>query len=102
MALSTFSVRMDESLKKEFDALCNDFGMSASTAFNVFARTVVRERRIPFEIVATHTQTPTREDGYRAFLALRQAAKDNGVQDWSLDEIEAEINAARRDREEAL
>ena len=26
--------------------------MTASTAFNVFARAVVRERKIPFEIVA--------------------------------------------------
>ena len=53
MAQSTFSVRMDEKLKKEFDELCNDFGMTASTAFNVFARAVVRERKIPFEIVSS-------------------------------------------------
>ena len=50
MAQQTFSIRMDENLKKEFDVLCEDFGMNATTAFNVFARAVVRERRIPFEI----------------------------------------------------
>ena len=50
MAQATFSVRMDETLKKQFDSLCADFGMNATTAFNIFARTVVRERRIPFEI----------------------------------------------------
>lgn len=50
MAQATFSVRMDNGLKKEFDALCSDFGMSMSTAINVFAKAVVRERRIPFEI----------------------------------------------------
>ena len=42
MAQATFSVRMDENLKKQFDALCSDFGMTASTAINVFARAVVR------------------------------------------------------------
>ena len=52
MAQATFSIRMDEKLKKEFDALCTEFGMNATTAFNVFARAVVRERRIPFEIVS--------------------------------------------------
>lgn len=99
MAQATFSVRMDEKLKRQFDSLCNDFGMTASTAFNVFAKTVVRERKIPFEIVSPKNETPTRESGYRAFLALRKEAKINGVQDWSLDEINNEINAARREKE---
>ena len=53
MAQATFSVRMDETLKRQFDALCADFGMNATTAFNVFARAVVRERRIPFAIAAS-------------------------------------------------
>ena len=50
MALATFSVRMDENLKKQFDILCSEFGMNATTAVNVFARAVVRERKIPFEL----------------------------------------------------
>ena len=41
---------MDENLKKQFDILCSEFGMNATTAVNVFARAVVRERKIPFEI----------------------------------------------------
>jgi addiction module RelB/DinJ family antitoxin len=98
MAMSTFSVRMDENLKKQFDSLCSDFGMTASTAFNVFAKTVVRERKIPFEIVAPKPETSTRESGYNAFRSLRRAAKDSGVQDWPLEEINKEINAARRDK----
>ena len=44
MATSTFSVRMDEDLKKEFDQLCTDFGMNMTTAVNIFARAVVREK----------------------------------------------------------
>ena len=53
MAQATFSVRMDDNLKKDFDSLCSDFGMSMSTAITVFAKAVVRERKIPFEITAT-------------------------------------------------
>ena len=37
MAQATFSIRTDENLKRQFDALCSEFGMTASTAFNVFA-----------------------------------------------------------------
>lgn len=94
MPQTTFSVRMDENLKKQFDALCTDFGMNATTAFNVFARTVVRERRIPFEIASSKKEL-TRNDGLQAFMALREQAKVNGVQDLSLDEINDEINRAR-------
>ena len=49
MSQTTFSIRMDDNLKKDFDKLCEEFGMSMTTAINVFARAVVREKRIPFE-----------------------------------------------------
>lgn len=52
MAQATYSFRMDEDLKQEFDDLCNEFGLNTTTAFNVFARAVVRERKIPFELKA--------------------------------------------------
>ena len=98
MAQSTFSVRMDDNLKKQFDSLCADFGMTASTAFNIFARAVVRERKIPFEITSDKSGI-RREDGYNAFLALRREAKANGLQNMTLDEINAEISAARLESE---
>ena len=74
MAQATFSVRMDETLKKQFDTLCSDFGMTASTAINVFARAVVRERKIPFEIVSPEPEI-TREKAMQAFLSLEHRQK---------------------------
>ena len=56
MAQQTFSIRMDAQLKKEFDALVENMGMNATTAFNIFARAVVREKKIPFEIGTQSTQ----------------------------------------------
>lgn len=93
MAQATFSVRMDEDLKHQFDALCTELGMNATTAFNVFARAVVRERKIPFEIQAS--QKVARAAGMQAFLDLRAEAKENGVQDMTLEEINEEIRQAR-------
>ena len=86
MAQATFSVRMDEGLKRQFDALCQDFGMNASTAINVFARAVVRERRIPFEISASDDGITT-AGALSVFNALREEAARNGVSDMPLDEI---------------
>lgn len=100
MAQATFSIRMDETLKHEFDILCSDFGMNATTAFNVFARAVVREKRIPFEIQASSTATD-RTNGFNAFMALRQEAKQNGVQDMTLEEINTEIYKTRYEEDKS-
>lgn len=94
MAQATFSVRMDEDLKRQFDALCEEFGMNTTTAFNIFARAVVRERRIPFEIIAPQKKL-TRFDGMQAFWNLRTEAEKSGIQVLSLDEINEEIRQAR-------
>ena len=96
MAQATFSIRMDETLKKQFDALCSDFGMNATTAFNVFAKKVVQERRIPFEISSPVDNT--RADAKAAFYEIRRIADENGLTDMSLDEINAEISAVRSGR----
>lgn len=93
MAQATFSVRMDETLKKQFDSLCSDFGMNATTAFNIFAKAVVRERRIPFEI--SSPTDPTRDAAISAFWEMRKIAETNGLQDMTLDDINAEIEAVR-------
>ena len=50
MAQTNVNIRMDEATKVAFDKFCNEIGISVSSAFNIFAKTVVREQRIPFEI----------------------------------------------------
>lgn len=97
MPQATFSIRMDENLKRQFDELCNEFGMTATTAFNVFARAVVREKKIPFEIKASDDSL--QEEAKNAFYALRETAKGNGVQDLRLSEINEEIQEARKNKE---
>ena len=53
MAQTTLSVRMDADVKKQLDALCADVGMTTSTAVNMFAKAFIRERRLPFDVVAS-------------------------------------------------
>lgn len=97
MAQATFSVRMDENLKQQFDMLCSDFGMSISTAITVFAKAVVREKRIPFEISVKQSDV-RREDALRAFQDIRQSASANGLMNMTLDEINSEIRKSRDDK----
>ena len=42
MAQTTLSVRMDDEVKRKFDAFCAEVGMNASVAINLFAKTVIR------------------------------------------------------------
>lgn len=44
------NIRMDATLKKQFEAFCSEMGMTMTTAINIFAKKAVRENRIPFEI----------------------------------------------------
>lgn len=91
MTISTFSVRMESDVKNELDKICAQLGLNTSVAINIFARTVIREKRIPFEISLTASGTA----GANAFQALRKQAKANGIQGMSLSEINSEINRAR-------
>ena len=96
-AQSALTIRLDSDLKMQFDSLCEEFGMSTNTAFNIYVRQVVRSRRIPFAIEA-----PAKDDimnkGHAAFYEMRQAAADAGIQDMSLDEINEEIRLARESK----
>ena len=50
MAQTTLNVRIDEQLKNELEEFCNNVGMNISVAVNMFAKAVVREQRLPFEV----------------------------------------------------
>ena len=95
MALTTMTFRVDDSLKKDFDKLCDEFGLSNTAALTIFMKTMVRERRIPFEI-RTEPLDEVAAKGRLAFWALRAEARRNGLTDMTLEEINEEIRAARR------
>lgn len=95
MSQTAFTVRMDADVKKRFDNLCKDFGMSANTAFNMFARAVIRQERIPFDVESEKQAHLQR--AWEAIERCRRDAEANGTVDMSMEEIDEEI---RRYREE--
>jgi DNA-damage-inducible protein J len=47
------TIRLEPNLKKDFVSVCDEMGLSISSAITIFAKTVVREGRIPFEVTAS-------------------------------------------------
>lgn len=94
MAQVSMTVRMDSQLKSSFDEMCSQFGMSANTAMNIFAKAVVQRGRIPFEIRGD--KTSVRVDGYKAFQQIRALADGGAFPDMTLDEINEEIRRYRQ------
>ena len=50
MSQTLVNVRMDKEVKEEMESTCIELGMTMSTAFNIFARKMAREKRIPFDV----------------------------------------------------
>ena len=89
MSQSLVSIRMDDQLKREFDAVCNELGMSMTTAFTIFAKKMSREKRIPFEV----SVDPFYSAANRAALqeSVRQL-QEGKVVTKTLEELEAMEN----------
>jgi DNA-damage-inducible protein J len=50
MAQTNLTIRIDESIKQEAEALFSKIGLNMSSAINVFFRQAIREQAIPFEL----------------------------------------------------
>ena len=96
MGQTAFTVRMDTEVKKKFDELCKDFGISANTAFNMFARAVIKQERIPFNVESENQAKLQR--AWEAIERMRASAIANGIADMSMEEIDEEIRLTREER----
>ncbi|MCI8352752.1 MAG: type II toxin-antitoxin system RelB/DinJ family antitoxin [Clostridia bacterium] len=50
MSQTLINVRIDEDVKKSMEEICKELGITMSAAFNIFARKMSREKRIPFDV----------------------------------------------------
>lgn len=87
MSQTNVNIRMDSELKKQFEAFCSDVGMSMTTAFCVFAKKAVRERRIPFEITADYDPFYSDVNQERLKKSIAQLEKTGGtIHEVNLDD----------------
>lgn len=50
MATANVTIRMDAELKAAMEKLCAELGMNLTTAFMIFAKKMVGEQQIPFQV----------------------------------------------------
>jgi DNA-damage-inducible protein J len=104
MAMPTttnLSVRINRDLKEEADQIFNSLGMSMSTAITIFVRQVVRQKKIPFEIALSPDggiNSAAMRDLVAASESIWQNSLRIGTDKMTMDEIDAEIKAARAEK----
>ena len=68
MATTNLNIRTDKGIKDEAEQIFNELGLTMTTAINIFLRTAVRERGIPFELKLEEPNDTTKaaiEEGRR-------------------------------------
>lgn len=101
MASTLVQIRVDEDLKNEATDIFERLGLDLPTAIRVFLKKSVEESGIPFSLKVDPAKKSLKK-GMKAFNALRKEAKKKGLQDMSLDEINADIKQYRQERRAKL
>ena len=86
---TTVNVRMDADLKREFDKVCNDLGLTMTTAVTILAKKMTREKRIPFEVSMDPFYS---ESNLAALYHSIQQLKEGKVVIKTMEELEAMAN----------
>jgi DNA-damage-inducible protein J len=90
MATTTnLNIRTDKDVKEQAEQIFSELGLSMTTAVNIFLRTTIRERGIPFTLkldVPNDTTAAAIEEG-------RRIALDSGVKGYtSIEELKAALD----------
>lgn len=56
------NIRSDKQIKEDAESVISELGLTLSGAINIFLRTVVRERGIPFELKLNDGKQDTKEE----------------------------------------
>jgi DNA-damage-inducible protein J len=77
--MAQINIRIDDELKDRAELFLNELGLSFSSAFNVFIRQAIRERRIPFDIDMRNMHVFADYKLTEAELVLRADEMDRGI-----------------------
>ena len=55
--MAQINFRINDSLKNEFESICDELGLNPTTALTIFIKKMCRERRIPFEVSLYNSDT---------------------------------------------
>lgn len=75
MATTNITICMDEHLKSQAEALFDEMGLNMTTAITMFTKAVVRQNKIPFEIVADPFYCAVNQTRLRQAIADLESGK---------------------------
>ena len=88
--MAQINIRIDDDLKDKAELFLSELGFTFSSAFNVFIRQAIRERRIPFDIDLRNMYVFADYELTEAELVLRADEMDRGVNVVRRELLEAE------------
>lgn len=86
MAQTLINFRIDEVTKKQMEQICNELGITMSTAFNMFAKKMCREKRIPFDVSIDPFHS---ENNIKAIYESIKQLDEGKVVTKTIEELEA-------------
>ena len=98
MATSVLQVRVEEGLRSQAASIYEELGIDLQTAVRIFLKRSVMERGLPFGMTLQDNRSAATEVGIQAIRNMRESAEKAGLSEMSLEEINAEIAAARAER----
>jgi DNA-damage-inducible protein J len=97
MANTLVQFRAEETTRIRATGICEKLGIDLQTYLRMCMSRLVQENGIPFSMRLT--EGAQENPGLRGMKAASRIAAENGISDLSLDEINAEIAAARAERQ---
>ena len=88
LSMSVITVRMDEKLKEQFENIVNDVGLNMSTSIIAFAKAVVREEGIPFDLSRKKDSFYSRANMAALKESIEQHKRGEVITFNSVDELE--------------
>lgn len=94
MPSSVLQIRVEDSLKQRANDIYSRLGLDLPTAIRMFLRRSIQVNGVPFPMVLSN-RSATAIEAIEAAKRISQFAKERGISDMTLEEINAEIAAVR-------
>ena len=95
MANSFVQFRMDETAKLKAAVICEQLGIDLQTYMRMCISRLISENGVPFSM---NLNDIPRNKGISALKEMGRISAENGNSEMTLDEINAEISEARKER----
>ena len=87
VTMATVSFRMDDTLKRQTEAILEELGLNMTTAMTMFAKTIVREQRLPLDLRVNPFYAPANQSRLRQAIENYESGRSTPVQK-SVEELE--------------